>query len=187
MVKFYTFILLLSSFVSSFAQTSPEEYGQNIYEMIITGNRNLNEQFIDLNQYSTYIDNLNTLEEIEKDNMKYGAEQNYSDIRHDFDTECNRILDLYADDTDYGTQFKFEICEFESNKSFPNLGMITCYYIADIPREEEGLFQRVIVQEFAYWLISTYWNLQEPYGPLEEEEWNIDNKEQLLEKELILD
>lgn len=52
----------------------------------------------------------------------------------------------------------------------------------DILEESEKVHQRVIVQEFAYWLISTYWNLQEPYGPLAEEEWNIDNKEQLLEK-----
>jgi hypothetical protein len=50
--------------------------------------------------------------------------------------------------------------------------------------EEAGdeIYQRVIVQEYAYWLISTYWNLQEPYGPMEEEEWNIDNKKELLEK-----
>lgn len=48
--------------------------------------------------------------------------------------------------------------------------------------EEQEIHQRVIVQEFAYWLISTYWNLQEPYGPMEEDEWNIDNKKQLLEK-----
>jgi hypothetical protein len=49
--------------------------------------------------------------------------------------------------------------------------------------EEAGdeIYQRVIVQEYAYWLISTYWNLQEPYGPMEEEEWNIDNKKELLE------
>ncbi|WP_299535484.1 hypothetical protein [Ulvibacterium sp.] len=52
----------------------------------------------------------------------------------------------------------------------------------DILEESKEVYQRVLVQEFAYWLISTYWNLQEPYGPMEEEEWNIDNKEQLLEK-----
>ncbi len=52
----------------------------------------------------------------------------------------------------------------------------------DILEESKEVHQRVLIQEFAYWLISTYWNLQEPYGPMEEEEWNIDNKEQLLEK-----
>ena len=52
----------------------------------------------------------------------------------------------------------------------------------DILDEDREAYQRVIVQEFAYWLISTYWDLQEPYGPMEEEEWNVDNKQQLLEK-----
>ncbi|MCF2876108.1 MULTISPECIES: hypothetical protein [unclassified Tenacibaculum] len=46
---------------------------------------------------------------------------------------------------------------------------------------EKEVYQRVIVQEFAYWLISTYWNLQEKYGP-NEEEWIIRNKEELKEK-----
>jgi len=52
----------------------------------------------------------------------------------------------------------------------------------EILEEDKEVHQRIIVQEFAYWLISTYWGLQEPYGPMEEEEWNIDNKKQLLEK-----
>lgn len=54
---------------------------------------------------------------------------------------------------------------------------------ADILEEDQSgeVYQRVLVQEFAYWLITTYWNLQEPYGP-REDEWKILNKEQLLEK-----
>ncbi len=52
----------------------------------------------------------------------------------------------------------------------------------EILDEDEEVHQRVVVQEFAYWLISTYWDLQEPYGNLQEKEWNIDNKKQLLEK-----
>ena len=34
---------------------------------------------------------------------------------------------------------------------------------------------RVLVQEFAYWVISTYWDLQEAYGPVGEAEWTITN------------
>jgi hypothetical protein len=30
-----------------------------------------------------------------------------------------------------------------------------------------------LIQEFAYWAISTYWDLQEAYGPVGEAEWNI--------------
>jgi len=61
------------------------------------------------------------------------------------------------------------------------LGLYDISGYADM-KEEKEIHQRVIVQEFSYWLISTYWDLQEPYGNLEEKEWNIDNKKQLLEK-----
>lgn len=40
---------------------------------------------------------------------------------------------------------------------------------------------RVLMQEFAYWVISTAWNLQEDYGP-NEEEWTIRNAAELKEK-----
>jgi len=39
--------------------------------------------------------------------------------------------------------------------------------------------QRVLLQEFAYWIISTAWNLQEPYGPQGEDEWTIKNQADL--------
>ena len=41
---------------------------------------------------------------------------------------------------------------------------------------------RVEIQEFAYWFISTAWNLQAPYGPTHEPEWTIRNQQELQEK-----
>lgn len=41
---------------------------------------------------------------------------------------------------------------------------------------------RVEIQEFAYWFISTAWNLQEAYGPTHEQEWTIRNQTELQEK-----
>lgn len=41
----------------------------------------------------------------------------------------------------------------------------------DIEDEEEHF--RVLMQEFAYWVITTAWNLQEPYGPVGEAEWHL--------------
>jgi hypothetical protein len=41
----------------------------------------------------------------------------------------------------------------------------------DIEDEEEHF--RVLMQEFAYWAISTNWDLQEVYGPAGEAEWKI--------------
>jgi len=50
----------------------------------------------------------------------------------------------------------------------------------DIDNEDE--YFRVLMQEFAYWAITTYWNLQETYGPVGEAEWNILNAADLEEK-----
>ncbi len=50
----------------------------------------------------------------------------------------------------------------------------------DVDRGEER--RRVTMQEFAYWIISTAWNLQEPYGPQDNEEWTIRNQEDLKAK-----
>ncbi|MDG2374765.1 MAG: hypothetical protein P8M18_00300 [Woeseiaceae bacterium] len=41
---------------------------------------------------------------------------------------------------------------------------------------------RVEMQEFAYWFISTAWNLQTDYGPTHEQEWTIRDREELQEK-----
>ena len=48
--------------------------------------------------------------------------------------------------------------------------------------EDEEVRFRVQMQEFAYWFISTAWNLQAPYGPVWEEEWTIRDQEELREK-----
>jgi hypothetical protein len=50
----------------------------------------------------------------------------------------------------------------------------------DIDDEEE--YFRVLMQEFAYWAISTNWDLQEAYGPVGEAEWNIVTAAELEEK-----
>jgi hypothetical protein len=50
----------------------------------------------------------------------------------------------------------------------------------DIPEEEEHF--RVLMQEFAYWVISTAWDLQEAYGPVGEAEWSIVTAAELQEK-----
>lgn len=48
--------------------------------------------------------------------------------------------------------------------------------------EDPETYNRVIMQEFGYWFISTAWNLQEPYGPVWEAEWTIKNREELQSK-----
>ena len=41
---------------------------------------------------------------------------------------------------------------------------------------------RIEMQEFAYWVISSAWDLQEPYGPKNEREWLLVNPEALRKK-----
>jgi hypothetical protein len=48
--------------------------------------------------------------------------------------------------------------------------------------EDEEEHQRVLIQEFAYWAITTYWDLQETYGPVGEAEWHIVTSAELKEK-----
>lgn len=47
--------------------------------------------------------------------------------------------------------------------------------------DEPGVRNRVILQEYAYWIIYTAWDLREAYGP-QESEWSIMNSNQLQDK-----
>lgn len=69
----------------------------------------------------------------------------------------------------------FNVMEEAINKGFYDIDSY------DDLREDKEAYERVVIQEFAYWLISTYWNLQEEYGP-NENEWTIRNKQELKNK-----
>ena len=58
------------------------------------------------------------------------------------------------------------------------------YYVLDkyLDFGDEEVRFRVQMQEFAYWFISTAWNLQAPYGPVWEDEWTIVDQEDLRRK-----
>ena len=47
--------------------------------------------------------------------------------------------------------------------------------------DDVGVRMRVILQEYAYWIIYTSWDLMEKYGP-QDSEWSIMNSVELLEK-----
>lgn len=47
---------------------------------------------------------------------------------------------------------------------------------------EKAVRNRVIQQEFVYWLASTAWNLQEPYRPKYEKEWQVKDRSDLRAK-----
>ena len=47
---------------------------------------------------------------------------------------------------------------------------------------EKAVRNRVIQQEFVYWVASTAWNLREPYRPKYEKEWQIKDRSDLRAK-----
>ena len=51
----------------------------------------------------------------------------------------------------------------------------------DLKGEPPEIVDRILLQEFAYWFITTAWDLQEPYGP-DEEEWTLRTSEELKAK-----
>ena len=58
------------------------------------------------------------------------------------------------------------------------------YYVISQYSDIEDLEvrDRVLVQEFAYWVISTAWNIQEDYGPRGEAEWQVTDRDDLRAK-----
>ena len=50
----------------------------------------------------------------------------------------------------------------------------------DLDGEPRDVRDRVLMQEFAYWFVTTAWDLQEPYGP-DEDEWTLRDREELAE------
>ena len=60
-----------------------------------------------------------------------------------------------------------------------SLGYYDVAQYSDIP--EIGIRNRVILQEYAYWIIYTAWDLRENYGP-SQSEWSIGTGDELLSK-----
>jgi CRISPR/Cas system CMR-associated protein Cmr5 small subunit len=139
-VRILVFACSLSAAV---AQSNYASYGKKIYSMIIENNKNLMDEFIDLRDYTAYIDRLEKLPAEEKEAIKWDASRSYADVLKDYEVECTRILNLYAQSKREGITFTFSTAEFKPNKNFPNIGILTFYYMIDIPGfeepEEDGL------------------------------------------------
>ncbi len=125
------------------AQSGYANYGKKIYTMIIENNNELLDEFIDLQDYTAYIDRLDKLPPAEKEEIKRDASRSYTDVLKDYEVECTRILKLYTNSHNEGITFTYSTTEFEPSRNFPNIGIITFYYIVDIPGfeepEEDGL------------------------------------------------
>ncbi len=132
-----TFILGLLIGSLAYGQESYADYGKHVYELVLNGSNELYDQFVDLNDYTAYIDRLEKLPEHLKEEIKRDATKSYTDVRKDYSLECSRILDLYKNARQEGTTFKYSATEYAASKNFPDIGFLTVYYIVNIPGFEE--------------------------------------------------
>lgn len=56
------------------------------------------------------------------------------------------------------------------------------YLVENYKGYPESIKNRILIQEYAYWVISSSWNLQEPYG-VGDQEWRLNNSKLLSEKQ----
>ena len=103
-------------------------------------------EFVDLNQYTAYIDRLEKLPEEEKEMIKADASRTYTEARQTYIDECKSILALYQINLNEGATFEFMNCEFSQSKNFPDIGLLTCFYTAIIPSEETPLVDAIVFE-----------------------------------------
>lgn len=76
----------------------------------------------------------------------------------------------------YSMNDQFGISNTSAVKSLMDKDIASKAYNAESYNEFTGeLKTRILIQEYAYWLISSYWNLQDPYGT-DKQEWAYLNK-----------
>lgn len=131
MKKVYSILLLICiTSVSVFGQSDCEEYSKHIFDLISKGSDSLKFEFIELIEYQQYVDQLE-LSEVERENFKLNAVNDYNLLREAYRKECSRIMGLYQVYRDNGATFKFTHCYFKQDKTYPGIGFITCYYYVD--------------------------------------------------------
>lgn len=142
------FTISLAYFLSyqGIAQNSVEDYGKEIYTKIMQGNTELMNEFVDLNQYTSYIDRLEKLPQEEKELIKAGASKTYTEARKTYNDECLGILELYKSNIKSGATFAFINCTYKQSKNFPDIGLLTCFYTANIPVEEDPLIDAIVFE-----------------------------------------
>ena len=130
-------LLLISSllvFCSVAAQDDCEPYGKKIFDLIVTENPELKEEFVDLLAYQKYVDHL-PLDDEKKEVMKEHAVDNYIILKKSFLKEANRILKVYKNLNNEGATFDYQYCSFKANPKYPGIGFIQLFYLAELNGE----------------------------------------------------
>ena len=148
--------LLITCFSQKFyAQQTSDAYGKTIYELIISNNPILINEFVELAEYTAYIDRLAKLPEEQREAIKFDATRSYNDVQKDFQRECQRMLKLYRKGHENGIAFSYSQSFFEPSKNFPEIGFITCIYTTELPEDEDPLVEEDNRDAFKFEAIKT--------------------------------
>ena len=150
----YAFLLLVFS-KACFSQHTATEYGSIIYNLILENNSALVNEFVELAEYTAYIDDLGQLPEQVREEIKFDASRSYNDVRKDFESECQRMLNLYSKGKASGITFSYFASFLEPSKNFPDIGFITCVYTTDLNDDEEDLTEEDNRDAFRFEAIKT--------------------------------
>jgi len=123
--------------ISQNREANCEEYSKYIFKLLLSNNYALANEFVDLIEYTAYIDRLEKLPDAQKENIKIGAVKSYDAIKTQFNKECHRILKIYKKSIASGASFTYEDCNFKANKFFKEIGFITVNYNVLMPGEED--------------------------------------------------
>lgn len=124
------FLTLLLCAGQSQAQVDCEPYGTKIFELLISSDQGIKEEFIDLIEYQSYVDRLSMPEE-KKENLKEHALNNYMELKKNFINEANRIITFYEKFKGQGVVFTYQYCTHDKNPKYPGIGFIELFYIAE--------------------------------------------------------
>jgi len=142
MVQRIVLLILVAFFAQKgMAQQTSEEYGQMIYQMILSENIGLTNEFVELTEYTAFIDQLAKLPEQQREAIKFDASRSYNEVQKDFQRECQRMLKLYKKGQANGIVFHYLESFFEPSKNFPEIGFITCVYTTELPGDEDPLVE----------------------------------------------
>jgi len=130
------FLLFSSLFIfcGLSAQEDCEPYGKKIFNLIVSQDQALKEEFVDLIAYQKYVDHL-PLDDEKKEVMKEHAVDNYIILKKSYLKEANRILMVYNNLNKEGAKFDYQYCSFKANPKYPGIGFIQLFYLAELKGE----------------------------------------------------
>lgn len=113
-----------------------EAFSRQVLDAMQTSQADLLDFYIDLADYNTFIDNSYS-DDVQRDNLKLEALENYKQYRKDFRKECRRITKVFGAFEKKGGTITYDHCVIKYNKENPNIAIITCSYKTQLKKDIE--------------------------------------------------